>query len=57
MALTSSNALLKQWEPETIRVHLISVTGKLLTGGRQIHIKLPEHHLHPKPWKDWLALA
>ncbi len=57
MALTSGNAQLKQWEPETIRVHLICVAGKLLTGGSQVHIKLPANHLHPKPWKDWLALA
>ncbi len=57
MALTSANQQLKQWEPETIRVHLICVAGKLLTGGRQLHIKLPANHLHPKPWKDWLALA
>ena len=57
MALASGNAQLKKWEPESIRVHLISVAGKLLTGGRQIHIKIPANHLHPKPWKDWLALA
>lgn len=57
MALTSGNAQLKKWEPESIRVHLINVAGKLLTGGNQIHIKLPTNHLHPKPWKDWLALA
>lgn len=57
MALSSGNTQLKQWEPESIRVHLISVAGKLLTGGNQVHIKLPTNHLHPKPWKDWLALA
>jgi len=57
MALTSGNTQLKQWEPESIRVHLISVAGKLLTGGNQVRIKLPANHLHPKPWKDWLALA
>ena len=57
MALTSGNAQLKRWEPESIRVHLICVAGKLLTGGHQVHIKLPANHLHPKPWDDWLALA
>ena len=57
MALSSGNSQLKKWEPESIRVHLISVAGKLLTGGGQIHIKIPANHLHPEPWKDWLALA
>ena len=57
MALISGNAQLKRWEPESIRVHLISVAGKLLTGGNQLQIKLPANHLHPKPWQDWLALA
>ena len=57
MALSSGNTQLKKWEPESIRVHLICVAGKLLTGGNQVHIKLPTHHLHPKPWQDWLALA
>ena len=57
MALSSGNTQLKQWEPNSIRVHLICIAGKLLTGGRQIRIKLPSHHLHPNPWKDWLALA
>jgi len=57
MAMSSGNTQLKKWEPESIRVHLISVAGKLLVGGNQIHIKIPRNHLHPKPWKDWLALA
>jgi len=57
MALMSGNAQLKKWEPESIRVHLICVAGKLLTGGNQIRIKLPEKHLYTEPWDDWLALA
>jgi len=57
MALSSGNTQLKKWEPESIRVHLICVAGKLLTGNNQIHIKIPANHLHPKPWNDWLALA
>jgi hypothetical protein len=47
-ALSSGNTPLKKWEPESIRVHLICIAGKLLTGGNQVHIKLPTHHLHPK---------
>jgi len=57
MALTSNNVQLKKWEPESIRVHLICVAGKLLTGGNQVRIVLPEKHLHAGSWDDWLALA
>ena len=57
MALVSSNTQLKKWEPESIRVHLICVAGKLLSGGNQIRIVVPEKHLHPKPWEHWLQFA
>ena len=57
MALTSNNVQLRKWEPESIRVHLICVAGKLLTGGNQVRIVLPKNHLHTEPWDDWLALA
>lgn len=57
MALISNNRQLKQWEPESIRVHLICVAGKLLTGGNQIRIVVPQEHLHARPWEDWLQLA
>lgn len=57
MALSSGNEQLKKWEPESIRVYLIQTAGKLLTGGNQLHIKLPFHNLHPKPWQAWLDLA
>jgi len=57
MALTSNNVQLKKWEPKSIRVHLICVAGKLLTGGNQVRIVLPEKHLHAGSWDDWLALA
>ena len=57
MALISGNTQRQKWEPESLRVHLIPVAGRLLTGGRQIRIKIPINHLHPKAWRDWLALA
>jgi len=57
MALMSNNAQLKKWEPESIRVHLVCVAGKLLTGGNQVRIVVPEKHLHARPWEDWLQLA
>lgn len=57
MALMSGNAILKSWEPQTIRVFLIRVAGKLLTGANQLRIKIPWQHLHPGVWEDWLALS
>jgi len=57
MALSSHHVQLRKWEPESIRVHLICVAGKLLTGGNQIRIVLPKNHLHTEPWNDWLRLA
>lgn len=57
MALISDNRQLKKWEPESIRVHLICVAGKLLTGGNQVRIVVPQAHLHARPWEDWLQFA
>ncbi len=57
MALLSGNATLKQWEPQTMRTFLIRVAGKLLSGGHQLRIKLPNKHLYTRAWKDWLALS
>lgn len=57
MALLSGNAQLRQWEPDTIRTFLIRVAGRLRTGGNQLRILLPDKHLYPALWRDWLALA
>ncbi len=57
MALISGNAILKRWEPQTVRTFLIRVAGKLLSGANQLRIKLPREHLHPEVWEDWLALS
>jgi hypothetical protein len=57
MALLSGNDTLKRWEPQTVRIFLIRVAGKLLTGANQLRIKLPRRNLHPKVWEDWLALS
>ncbi len=57
MTLMSGNEQLRQWEPQTIRTFLIRVAGKLLTGGKQLRIKLPQEHLYSRYWEDWLALA
>jgi hypothetical protein len=57
MALLSGNAQLKRWEPQSIRLFLIRVAGKLLTGANQLRIKLARQHLHARVWEDWLALS
>lgn len=57
MALTSNNKELQQWEPMTIRIHLICVAGKLTTGSNQNRVILPKHHLYATAWDDWLQLA
>ncbi len=57
MALMSNNKELQQWEPMTIRIHLICVAGKLMTGSNQNKVVLPKHHLYSTAWDDWLKLA
>jgi hypothetical protein len=57
MALLSGNAMLRQWEPETVRTYLIRVAGKLLTGNRQMTVKTPASHLYPQVWQDWVAVG
>ena len=57
MALVSENKELKQWEPMTVRLHLICVAGRLLTGSNQNRVQLPKHHLHSTAWDDWLKFA
>jgi len=57
MALLSDNDQLKHWEIQTVRTYLIRTAGKLLTGGNQLKLNLPEQHLHADPWKSWLKLS
>nr|VFJ65813.1 MAG: Transposase DDE domain group 1 [Candidatus Kentron sp. DK] len=57
MALMSNNATLRQWEPTTIRVFLIRVAGKLVTGGRQLLLKTPGDLFYQKEWSDWVAVG
>ncbi len=57
MALLSNNDQIRKWEPESIRVHLICVAGKLLTGGNQTRVVVSSKHLHARPWEDWLRFA
>ncbi len=57
MALVSGHATLHQWEVATLRRELILVAGKLLTGGRQLHLQVADQPLYPEPWHAWWALA
>lgn len=57
MALLSDNDQLKRWEIQTVRTYLIRTAGKLLTGSKQLRLKVPEQHLHADPWKSWLKLS
>ncbi len=57
MALLSGNKQLKRWEVQTVRTYLIRTAGKLLTGGKQLRLNVPNQHLHADPWEAWLKLS
>ena len=57
MALLSGNTELQRWEPQSIRLHLIRVAGKLLTGANPLRLKLAQPPLARQVWQDWLALS
>jgi len=57
MALLSGSDTLKRWEIQTIRTFLVRTAGQLLRGGNQLKVKVPDNHLHPEPWSDWLKLS
>ena len=57
MALLSNNKQLKRWEVQTVRTYLIRTAGKLLTGGKQLRLNVPDQHLHAAPWEAWLKLS
>jgi hypothetical protein len=57
MALLSGNETLTRWEIQTIRAFLIRTAGQLVRGGNQFRVKVPDKHLHPMPWSDWLKMS
>jgi hypothetical protein len=57
MALMSGSAKLRRWEIQTVRVFLVRVAGKLLTGSNQPTIKTPKDHLYPEEWADWVTVG
>ncbi len=56
-SLLSNNKQLKRWEVQTVRTYLIRTAGKLLTGGKQLRLNVPDQHLHADPWEAWLKLS
>jgi hypothetical protein len=57
MALLSGNAVLRRWEPGTIRTFLVRVAGKYNTGSRQQKLFVPERMLYSTQWDDWVAVG
>lgn len=56
MALLTGGAV-QQWEIKTMRLWLIRVAGKLIKGGRQLTLKLPEKFLHQEEWRAWEGMS
>jgi len=57
MALSSGDSTLLRWEIQTVRTFLIRVAGKLITGSRQLKLKVPERCLYPQQWKSWVEVG
>ena len=57
MALLSGNAMLRRWEPSTIRTFLIRMAAKFTTGGRQQKLTIPDRMLYTTQWDDWVAVG
>lgn len=57
MALLSGNDQLRKWEIQTVRAYLIRTAGKLLTGSKQLKLKVPDNHLFAVNWRSWLQLS
>ncbi len=57
MALLSGDAILRRWEPATIRTFLIRMAAKLTTGGRQQKLTIPDRMLYTAQWDAWVAVS
>lgn len=56
MALLTGG-MVRRWEVKSIRFWLIRIAGKLVGGGRQLTLKLPERFLHQKEWLEWERMS
>ncbi|MBK8972598.1 MAG: hypothetical protein IPM37_15180 [Hahellaceae bacterium] len=54
MALLSYNDTLKHWEIQTIRTFLIRTAANFCAES-STKVKVPDNHLYPSPWADWLS--
>ena len=57
MALLSNNKIIWHWEIQSIRTFLIRTAGQLVYGSNQRKVKVPDKHLHPAAWEDWLKMT
>lgn len=56
MALLTNDTV-RKWEVKSMRFWLIRMAGKLLTGGRQLVLTLPERFLYQKEWFEWERMS
>jgi hypothetical protein len=56
MALLTGG-IVRQWEVKSIRFWLVRIAGRLVGGGRQLILKLPERFLHQKEWLRWERMS
>ena len=57
MALCSGNAILRRWEPATMRTYLVRMAGKWTSGARQQKLRVPERTLYNAQWDAWVAVG
>ena len=57
MALLSGDAVLRRWEPSTLRTFLIRMAAKFTTGSRQQRLTVPECMLYATQWDAWVAMG
>ena len=57
MALCSGNAILRRWEPATMRTYLVRMAGKWTRGARQQKLRVPERTLYHAQWDAWVAVG
>jgi hypothetical protein len=57
MAMCSGDALLRSWEPSTIRTFLIRMAAKFGVGSRQQKLTVPENILYQRQWECWVDVG
>lgn len=57
MALLSGDAVLRRWEPSTLRTFIIRMAAKFTTGSRQQRLSVPECMLYATQWDAWVAIG